>query len=64
MFLEIDDNGDEIYDSRESALERARMLARLHGGLTILEQRRFAPNWFAHMVRGSWFEFFAYCKVV
>lgn len=63
MFLEIDEEGAEIYDSRETALERARMLAYLHGGLKIMEQRRFAPNWLANLVRYTPLDFLAFVEV-
>lgn len=63
MFLGIEDDDAEVYDSRESALERARMLAHLHGGLKIMEQRRFAPNWLAALVRYTPLDFLAFVEV-
>lgn len=58
-FLYIDDDDEEVYDSRESALERARNLAK---GLPIFEQRSTCPDWFAVLVRYTPFRFIAYRK--
>jgi len=62
-FLGFDEkDGEPLYDSKESAIDRAKMM-RTWGrnpDAVIAVQRRWAPGWFAHLVRETLFEFLAY----
>lgn len=61
MFKGNDADGAEIYDSKEEALERAKMLQKWSKlDLDVMVQREWAPGWFAHLVKMTPFEFLAY----
>lgn len=65
MFTGWDDSdGAALYDTKESALERAKMM-RVWGSdpnAKIFIQRKKVPLWFAHLVRETWFEWLAYTE--
>lgn len=63
MFIGFDEkDGAALYDSKESAIERAKIL-RAWGSdpdVKILVHREEIPLWLAHLVRGTWFQWIGY----
>lgn len=55
-FQGFDDDGSELYDTKEAAIERSMMLARFHGHKSIAVMKQWAPLWMAHLSKGTWFE--------
>ena len=55
-------DGEPLYDTLESALERAKMLRAWDGDpdAKIFVQRKRVPLWFVHLVRGTWLHRLAY----
>lgn len=63
MFKGLDTDGAELYDTKEAAIERARMLVEWNDPTAkIMIHRRGVPLWFAHLVQGTWFECLAYSE--
>lgn len=63
MFTGFDKkDGAALYDTKESAIERAKMLKAWDDdpNIKILVHRKKVPLWFAHLVQGTWFEGLAY----
>lgn len=62
MFSGFDEDGSACYNSKEAALERAKMIQAWNPEIKylIFTQRDNVPLWFAHLVRGTMFEFLAY----
>lgn len=62
MFIGFDKNGDALYDTKESAIERAKMLKTWDSDpdTKIMIHRKNVPLRFAHLVRGTWLERLAY----
>ncbi len=63
MFKGFDpSDGIALYDTKESAIERARMLKKWgpDPDSKIMIHRKKIPLWFAHLVQGTWFEKLAY----
>ena len=61
MFTGFDKDGDALYDTKEAAIERAKMLVAWNDNpdAQIMVQRR-VPLWFAHLVQETLFERLAY----
>lgn len=61
-FTGFDKDGTVLYDSKESAIERAKMLKTWGGDpdAKIFIHRKKVPLWFAHLVQGTWFQGLAY----
>lgn len=62
MFIGFGDDGEPRYDSKESAIERAQQLIKWEGESEdkIFVTRDWVPLWFAHVVRGTFFQRLAY----
>jgi len=59
------EDGEPLYDTKEAAIERARMLKKWNdpdAQLWILRDKRI-PLWFAHLVRDTWFMQLAYTRI-
>ena len=63
MFVGFNKNGEDLYDTKEAAIDRAKMLIAHNGPADILVQKEEIPLWFAHLVKGTWFERFAYYRI-
>lgn len=66
MFTGFDEkDGAALFDTKESAIERARMLKKWDSdpGARIFIHRKRVPLWFAHLVQGTWFEGLAYTEL-
>ena len=60
-FKGFNEDGEALYDTKESAIERAKMLRACHDPETkIFVHRKHVPLWFAHLVQGTIFEKLAY----
>jgi len=58
-------DGSALYDTKESAIERARMLKTWDPdpNTKIMVHRKSVPLWFAHLVRGTVLEWLAYTEL-
>ena len=57
-------DGAPMYDTKESAIERAKQLVTWggHPDAKILVHRKSVPLWFAHLVAETWFWRLAYTE--
>lgn len=64
-FKRFDEKGDALYDTKESAIERAKMMKAWGNDpdAKIMLHRKSVPLWFAHLVRQTPFEWLAYTEV-
>jgi len=64
-FSGFDEDGDPLFDSKESAIERAQSLRKwgLDPDTKIYVQRDLAPNWLASLVRDTPFQWIAYEEI-
>ena len=55
-------DGEPLYDTKEAAIERAKMLKTYHvdPDTKIFVHRKFMPLWLAHLVRETPFQWLAY----
>lgn len=62
MFKGFDRDGAALYDTKEAAIERAKMLLRWDPDpeSKIMVHRKRIPLWFAHLVRGTFLEWIGY----
>lgn len=65
MFKGNDVDGAELYETKEEAIARAKILKAWDGDPTseIMVHKSGVPLWFAHLVKNTWFEHLAYTKV-
>jgi hypothetical protein len=61
-FTGFDVDGSALYDTKEAAIERAKMLKAWDSDpdTKIMVHRKRVPLWFAHLVRETCFEWLAY----
>ena len=62
MFVGFDEkDGAPLYDSKEAAIERAKMIQKWHDpDARIIVHREYIPLWLAHLVRETPFEWVGY----
>ena len=53
------------YETKEEAIERAKMIRAwsVDPDARIMVHRNWLPLWFAHLVRGTWFQWIAYTEI-
>lgn len=62
-FKGLEDDGSEVYDTKEEALERVKMLRQWHGeNLVIYVQRDWCPTWFARLFQNTPLDWIGYYK--
>jgi len=66
MFKGLDKDGAETYDTKENAIERAKMMIEWQGDSTdkIMVHRHGVPLWLAHLVRETRLEWIGYEELV
>lgn len=58
------EDGEPLYDTKESAIERAKMLKTWNDPeAKIFVQKKGVPLWFAHLVRETPLRFLAYTEL-
>lgn len=67
-FHGLEEDGSEIYDVKEEAIARAKMLKQWQGFDAVMIQRKWmqhdwSPGWLGRLSRGTWFEFLFYEEV-
>lgn len=57
-----EEDGEPSYDTRESAIERAKQMRTFGNNprATIMVHRKWLPLWFAHLVKNTPLEFLGY----
>lgn len=61
MFIGFDEDGADLYETKESAISRALVLKAWSKDPDIkIMVMKEVPLWFAHLVKGTWFEFLGY----
>lgn len=57
-------DGAALYDTKEAAIQRARMLKQWNEpDAEIWVQRKHFPTWLAHLIRDTWFRRLAYTRL-
>lgn len=63
MFKGLDTDGAELYDTKEEAITRARMMQQWNDPDARILVQKNVPLWFALLVKGTWFESLAYQEI-
>lgn len=63
-FSGFNDGGEALYDTKDAAIERAKMMHAWDGNTNgkIMVQKNI-PLWFDHLIKGTWFERLAYYEL-
>lgn len=67
-FKGLDEDDSEIYDLKEEAIARAKMLKQWHGAEAVMVHRKWmqhnwSPRWLGRLSRDTWFDFLFYEEV-
>ena len=62
MFKGFDQDGTEVYDTKEAVIERAKMLVKWDPdpNAKVMLHRKRIPLWLAHLVQGTFLEWIGY----